>query len=387
MKRSAILLVITLSALFAGAQSNTPGDNTAQTNKQNTNEKQELFLKKYHIYDSLATVYEGLYRDSARQYLDSLFLIDRSSSGTEPVKEEKTGGNLRFRLYTDLVGLDSDQPNSLIQNQFFLSWHLNERPGTTGKGSSKKITLFYNLIFPIVDLWKVKSEDSLRYKLVDYDTVHTVKDITGKDADSVLGPIRHIHTLDLIRHARMDVSGKLNVLKLDCNKRMYIFLDVFGAVYRTGLRDTLLREEDSRFNVTSVGFGYNLKLRLKSPGSPFSLDVSYTSFGLRLLNNHVYQRYGSLYYPGSDIRNSVYDIAQAQKHSALQGIGIYGAEVHYSGKDNDKDDNELFLKMTLYTNPLLGDNATYNYNNNYFQVQLGTNQSIDKLWNLFKPSK
>jgi hypothetical protein len=38
-----------------------------------------------------------------------------------------------------------------------------------------------------------------------------------------------------------------------------------------------------------------------------------------------------------------------------------------------------FLRLNIFTNPIIDDEKKYNYNNNYIQILFGVNKSIDEL--------
>jgi hypothetical protein len=408
--RQALIVCILLWIVpaFSNAQSS-HNDSLLITARQKVSEagtpqeKAAAFQNLYAVFEQLQTSAPA-FKDSSASYLDSAIVwFDSTLTTLKKAKPAVSLSNFRFRLYTDVVGFNDGQPNSPIQNEVYFNWDIakngyrwiRSKDGEKEKWKLKAVDkkkapflLFSNLVFPIIDLWQTKAEDSLKYRQVNYDPQLMVWHLSGDTADTVLGPVRHIHTLDLIRHSHFQISGKLNILTIkNRSNGVSIMGDIFGTVYRTGVQDSLLNEDDQRFKVTSVGLGYNIKFRVKPLNSHFQLDASYTGYGLRLLSNHIYQRFGKLYYPDGDRRNSKLGPAPG-KGDYFNGIGIYSAEIRFSTKTNAKrkdNDDGWFLRMNFFTNPLLSKREEFDYNNNYFQLQLGVNKGIDDLIAFFKP--
>jgi len=333
-------------------------------------------------YDALGKSYLTAYSDSARQSLDSVYaLSDKQLKQKAKEKEETaaTGKNsFYFRLFTDFVGFQGDQPNGLAQFDLAFRWKLNnkryrllpiachpqenksqlryERSAlkqrmhlATGLSKAQKkdslrmvckefnapvprrIGFAENIIFPIIELSKIK--DSLRYKDLDYDSTNH---------------IRHIHTMDLVKYSNFSVSGKLNVVSYhSVNNNIRVYIDVFGTLYSTGVyeNDTNLLVKDRNHNVNSVGLGGAIKFIFAPAQSNFQLEASYQNFELRLLNPDIYQRKTVLHYPEYDPRNATFN-----NGTTRDALSVYVASLRYSSTVNTKNKNSdgVFLRVAFY---------------------------------------
>ena len=410
---------------FAGTSPDSLNKKIAQlkdslTKLKDADKKSAVYDALYKYYSALGDHYQSAYKDSAALCKDSIMaILTRAIKPKEDNKEEDTTRyNFRFKLYTDFVGFKGDQPNGLVQSELSFGWNIHKntpwflqyrkqknksanqysikklrqyKNDTSGlvrakaKDSLRDLRLFYreknancltlfkNVVFPIVTLSKLK--DSLRYKDLNYDSS---------------AKIYHIHTFDLIKYSNFNVSGKLNLFTFQSrSKDIKIFLDLFGTFYSTGVneKDTTLASGLRRHNVNSVGYGLNMKLQFDPPSNHFSMEASLSDFQLRLLNNDIMQQKGKQYYPESNPKNNTF-----YSGNTVDAVAVWTASIRYSTKTNQENKNNdgLFLRISFFNNITSGlifgqKVGPLDYNNNFLQVQFGLSKNMNDLLKFLKP--
>ena len=338
----------------------------------------------------------------AKRILDSIPDYN-SSSG---VKKAATAimNNSSFRIYTDVQGFAANQPNGLIQPEISWNWYINKshilnrknffnHHWTGSSDTSTRITdkthfmeilPLHNIQAPIFDLFQNKTADSIRYRVLNYDTTRT-------HGGSAAYPVRHIHTLDLVKYANLSVSFWLNLFELNFpSQGIKAFADLRGAYYRIGINDTLLPVPDRKYFISAMGFGFHLAIEVAPPAFKFSGRFSYSQEGISLIDNIIKQRYGPLYYPESNPLNNQYYPNTPHFGKKTNGVGCYQLEIFYNGKTNGENGSTatdgFFFRTSLYTNPIQKGYGL-SYGNHYFQVQLGVVKSLEDLLKFLGMSK
>ncbi|MCC6370541.1 MAG: hypothetical protein IT236_05985 [Bacteroidia bacterium] len=320
-------------------------------------------------------------------------LIERVESTTAVVSEsteEKTNEkhdrrlSLAMRVYNDATGFNPDQPNGIVQSEASLNIRLKGWRWWK-EDTTKNVTamFFNNIVFPTINLFQIKDDSSYRYAPVHY----------LKSNNLVNDSFVNVHTLNLVRYSNFNVSAKVNLFTLQTrDKGLSLFIDAYGAFYRTGLSyDSLLsahlgvKKEDSRFMVNSAGAGLNIKFRCSPPKSKLSLEASTTIFGIALLSNDVKQNYGRLYYPDynkrNDERGNIKYINGAE--SFFNGLAFYSFQIRYSDNlenSKNKTGSGFFFRVNFFSNPWIGilnDSKRVSYGNNYLQIQTGISKNLD----------
>ncbi len=160
-----------------------------------------------------------------KKYLNNK-LIDSTSYDSTKV-ESKKYLPFYFRVYSDAKGFQKDQPNGLLQTEFGFTWQCKAFKIPLGKCN---LYFLKNLQLPQVSLFQNKSDTSYRYTPVHYDKTVALTDT------NLFKSRLNVHTLNLVKYAHYSVSGKLNVLAIECNKKcLQFYLDAFGTFYATGV--------------------------------------------------------------------------------------------------------------------------------------------------------
>jgi len=284
--------------------------------------------------------------------------------------------NLHYTVYTDFKGY-SNEPNGLVQNEIsfnvpFLKWEIKSNKDCFGclKKENPEIKelcntmTFFDNVKAKVNFFQTQSDSSNHYRKLNYDT-------TGSEIR------KHIHTLDLIKYANISAYINVNVFKWQHKKTgLRFFLDGFASFYNTPIIDSVITKKTN--SITSIGYGYSVKLKFKPDNSHIMADFSYAQTYFKLFSNDVLQRTGSLYEDGN-VKNNF--ISNSSDNNERSIIGLFTGELRYSSKVNKLNDlgTGYFLRLNVFTNPIIGEDSKYNYNNNYVQIQFGINKSIDEL--------
>lgn len=277
---------------------------------------------------------------------------------------------LSYTLYTDFRGYYSAEPNGLVQNQIDVNIPLfSESASSIAKRNQREASqLFYldNVLFQL-NFFQTQSDSNKYYKLLNY-------------AQKEQGIVKHIHTLDLIKHCNVSIITKINLVKFHFPSiGLTIWLDALGAYYNTPVYDTLGKSRT--YNLTSLAIGNSVKFMFRPEKSRIKAEISYAQARTWLMNNDVKQRYGQLYEPENPLNNNF------NSSQPFNKVGAFSFEIRYSSTINKQNTNNsgIFFRTNIFTNPiLLADSKTNDYNNTYVQMQLGISKTIEELLSFLK---
>jgi len=243
-----------------------------------------------------------------------------------------------IRAYSDFVGLQDDQPNGLLQTEFFFDWNLR-----LNYDSAKALVFFYNLVLPEVGILKLDEKE--RYLPVLY----------GETTNRTM-----LNATDLVKYANLRLAAKLNILKLKLNSLNRLYLDGYAVHYRTGITDSTRKEPESIFN--TFGAGGNILFRSYKKNTKFRLDLMYSLFWLKSTSN----RY-DLVSSSADAESTVMTDDQVSNDtSPLSNLSI---QVAFEGKTHS------FLRFS-YTNNWFTFGKSPDFYNGFWQVQIGVSKRI-----------
>jgi hypothetical protein len=272
------------------------------------------------------------------------------------LKKEQTSEIVKARIYSDLVGLKSSNPNGLIQTEIskrvllwtrrLRLWPFEEKFATLG---------LFNSTEPFVSLTKL--EDNNKYEFV-----HTRNDII----DNNLLTTRYVSTLDLLRFQNFNTGINTNVSLFDCpSVKSTIYLNYVFQFGRTGVQDynyvldinnaVVKTNEIVQFNLNSIQNAFEIVWKIK-PDPRYGFSFLWKLSSLILADKDVvsvsniseFERSAD---PGSTYI-STFQIAAFIRTSSLQP------------SKNTNQKGELFFRFNYNS---LGSN----YQENYFQAQLG----------------
>jgi hypothetical protein len=287
--------------------------------------------------------------DHLNSKIDSLSRkIDTLSRKVDTLKGKGSAQKeiLKFRgmLFSDFVGLNDDQPNGLIQANFYFSY---ERPYDTK-------------IYPkLVPLWNIVLLDFTFSKIENDKYELPVRYVSN---DSTKG---YLNRLDLYQYSNMKALSKINLATFIYPKYFKVHFDLIGAFYRTAINDSLKLSNIE--NLMSVAVGINAKLRTEmDPKTKLSAELSY-SYLLPNLFSNTYKEIGGQQYfehPGQ--------IPQDFVDEELSGINIIDLIIRHKG-----DNAEKFLRISFCGNYF---NKKENTPNIFYQFQLGLSLDLFKLF-------
>lgn len=272
------------------------------------------------------------------------------------VKETDINNVVKLNLFTDLVGIDEDQPNGLVQAEGTFTTHL------FGWGTQRKYRKnnFYLLDHLEANLKFSKIENKLRYL----------------DADIIKGgsKVTFIPNFQLLQYSNLETGIKISTLKFESYKREFNLYGSLGII-RTGIRDTIYQTNGSNttkiprtFNVLTFKKSLQADLKIKAT-SYMGVDISTEFIWLTLLDNDVKQSGGSF----SREQNTFQDFKPEQNVIINPQFKVY----YMPNKDESQ---RLYLRGSFFHD--LGTKS-----NNYLTIQVGLSSDINKFLNFNKPKQ
>jgi hypothetical protein len=269
------------------------------------------------------------------------------------VRETDINTVIKLNLFTDLVGIQEDQPNGLVQAEGTFTTHLFGW-GTQQKYRINNLYLFDHLE---ANLKFSKIENKLRYL----------------DAGIIKGgdKVTFIPNYQLLQYSNLESGIKVSAFKFDSYKREFNLYGSLGVV-RTGIRDTLFISSGSdttkvprTFNVLSFKRSIQAHLKIKAT-SYMGVDVSNEFIWLRLLDTDVKQSGG----------NYSRELNVFKEFRPKQNIIINPQfQVYYM--PNKDESQRLYLRGAFFHD--IGTKS-----NNYLTIQIGLSSDINKFLNFNK---
>jgi len=280
--------------------------------------------------------------------------VKRESVKQDPdsIPTEDKFFHYRYRIYSDFVGINDDQPNGLLQTEIYFSWPLSKN--TYEKGPK----FFNNLVIP--DFAILKIDDKNRFLNVIHfpDTISVFK--------------KGINSLQFLQYASLRSSAKLNILKLKFSDYS-VYLDILGSCYRTGINDTTKSEPEKFINSFGAGLNFFVNSRkfLKGPTENlygFKLDLVFTIFWHDIISNE----YTLVKVIQDDLDER---LIKDKNISEYKGpLSIIQTQVVYNPPDQK---TEYFLRFSYFTYlTALFQNREFEYS--FIQLQLGISKLIDE---------
>ena len=256
-------------------------------------------------------------------------------------------GELEFRgkIFSDFVGIADDQPNGLIQTNFYFSYKRPYKKNPT--------TFFRNIVFADVTFSKLENRN--RELPVRYNQ--------SSNPDSIVG---YLNRLDLLHYSHLMVTLKLNILTIEYLDAFRFYVDYLGSFYRTAILDTLGLSNTN--NVLSIAHGFNVKMKTNmDKKSNLAADLSYSHFWPRLFTSAYQEMAGSQYheYNGVILPNMIQE--------EITGIDIIDLTIRHQGDNSDQ-----FLRVALFGNYFSRKGSTPNI---FYQFQIGIGIKLSKILN------
>lgn len=267
------------------------------------------------------------------------------------IEETDINNVIKLNLFSDLVGVQENQPNGLIQMEATFS---------TPLFASKKINLYKPNITQVLS----NLESNLKLSKIENKLRYLEQNITKENNNKTF-----VQNFQLLQYSNLEAGAKINLLQFENYQREFSISYSFGII-RTGLRDTIYEKSGSNqvikiprdFNVLSKKVTWSANLKIKST-SKMGMDISADLIYLKLLDNDVlqsggnYSRFGNEY---SDFNRKTNVIFNPQ------------FQAYYKPKNDESQ--RIYLRTAFFH-----DIATRS--NNFFMVQLGLSSDINKFLN------
>lgn len=280
-------------------------------------------------------------------------LIFRSKENKSSYIEEISFNNiLKLNIFTDLVGIQENQPNGLVQIEGTYHAPLF---GWQGSGRERfKNTIWYWLDHIEVNLKLSKIENKLRF--LDASIIRGNKDVT------------FVPNFQLLQYSNLETGFKPSILKLESFKMDFNLYGHLGII-RTGIRDTIFQIAPNdttkiprTFNILS--FRKSIQAHLKVRATSYTgIDIATEFIWLKLLDSDVKQSGGNF----SKQQNTL------QEFSSKRHV-IFNPQFQVYYLPNKDESQRIYLRGAFFH-----DLATRS--NNYLTIQVGLSSDINKFLN------
>lgn len=256
-------------------------------------------------------------------------------------------------LFSDLVGINDDQPNGLLQtNAYFCYTRPVKAYNNRKKQGCRKWFPISNVVLLDITISKIGNNNYVLPVRNDYENG------TG-----------YVNRYDLVQYSHVISATKINLITFKWHKVLSVYVDFSTAIYNTFISDSLNIKEN--LNLSTIAFGGNAKLITETDKrTGFSAEISYSIYKPILFSD---------YYS---------DMATYQDKESYDGIGVahekYPKTIQFIDlRIRHKPDGAAvssFLRFALFGNMLnLGDAP----GNVFFQFQIGAsfNFSDFKMFN------
>jgi hypothetical protein len=312
-----------------------------QLNVQGVNEALNCYDSFHKIYIELSDLidYIDILETNKEDYspANSVINLNQNNSVVE-LRKERRSRILTIKTYTDLIGIDDDQPNGLIQFEALRKFNLN----TVRKGSYKNRGDIYHAYFsylePRLNFSKIE-ENNNKLILIPPD-LDTVALSSNKKAYYIL-------PINLMRYQSTSFDILLNIVKYNFpNIKSNLQFDLAAGIYRTNVSDTI-DVVDSKITksatpndktLNTLRFGFSILYEIK-PDSRYGLNIVYDFLMQDLLSDQ-------------------YNFTSNKRYRYSHTIGL---EAHL--KTNDENTFFFRYKFSIFT-PGINEQ-------NYSQIQIG----------------
>jgi hypothetical protein len=260
-------------------------------------------------------------------------------------------------VFTDLAGIDDDQPNGLLQTQVYFSYTRPRKVYRTEMENyarvCKNFYLFRNVVLLDITVSKIGNQNSelpVRYVFAEDTT-------------------RLLNRYDLYQYSHVIAASKLNLMTYKWPKVLSLYLDFSPILYNTYLSDSLSSKD--KISVSTMAFGLNLKaLTYMHERTRLSAECSY-SFYEPVLYSDFYSDVASYQikepYDGNTVRQDKYP-------KTIQVLDIRIRHI----PENEKLSS--FLRFSLFGNIIKPRDVPGNI---FFQFQLGASFNFSS-FDMFK---
>ncbi len=267
------------------------------------------------------------------------------------IKETDLNNIIKLNLFTDLVGIQEDQPNGLIQAEGSFKTHL------FGFGGQRRFLLNRLSFFDNLEanLKFSKIENKLRY-------------LDASIIKAGASNVTFIPSFQLLQYQNLETGVKVSAFRVESYKRELDFYVTAGVV-RTGIRDTIveLNGNDSikiprTYNILTFKKSLQANLKIKAT-SYMGVDISAELIWLRLLDTDVKQS-------GANYSR---DKNHFEEFNAERNV-IFSPQFQVYYLPNKDESKRIYLRGAFFHD--LGTKS-----NSYLQVQVGLSSDINKFLN------
>lgn len=297
----------------------------------------------------IITKYERKHQVGRRDYSPENKIISSTSGSIETIRKAKTKELFMGKIYTDIVGFDTQNPNGLVQTE--ISKRININTYRYSFASTRKHVNHGWVQFIEPQFVVSKIEDNNRYLLL------------NQRNDIVNGQLitnKYTQTLQLYRYQTLNAGFRLNFFVLDLPPmKSSIYINVGANYIMTAFRDssvtlsatgTITKTGNTNtFMASNLIVWPELKCTIE-PDERYGFDFTVRASYIWLLNNEVTQvnRMNLFELTGKDNFNN----------------WIFTACLDAYIKPSQNLNSQLFVRLAF-------NSAMDDFNKNFFQAQIG----------------
>lgn len=298
----------------------------------------------------------------------------------EWVEDKTNTPKLEFIQYTDFLGINSDKPNGVFQQQLLFKWPIFKsywKLDDKFKVQFLRSVLLPNILMNRID--KAKDDSSILVPLG--------KSVVMNPNSSVADTLNNVvGSFDLIRYANTVIESSINLLTLHIDStRVYVSYD-FGLL-RDRIYDTISQARPVSRPIYSYITGWHIYTKSAlDPKASLNIEVE---AGLRRvhLQDNFFEQYDVYAYENGNTKSIQFPIRTARDKNISKPI--YHASVKLSKDWGKESTNYVFLRLKYQWqrgqyNFIFKDQPNLlrrqDYSNHFFQVNLGLSLGLEDLF-------
>lgn len=287
---------------------------------------------------------------------------------------------LEIIQYTDFLGINSDRPNGVFQQQLLFKWPIVKSYWNISK--NLKVQPFRSVLIPNILLNRIdkaKDDSSILVPL----GISIVPPRTGGVSDTIANVVG---SFDLIRYANTIIESSVNLFTVHLDKtRIYLQYD-FGLL-RNRILDSISQDKAVSRPIYSYLTGWHLYAKsLLDPKAELNIEVEFGSRRVNLQDN-FFKQYDIYAFENGSVRSIRFPVRTPDETNKSKPI--YFSSVKLSKDWGKESTNYVFFRLKyqwqkgtykFVYKDLPRNFQTESFYNHFFQVNLGVSLGLEDLF-------
>ncbi len=340
----------------------------------------------------------SMFRYSSNEYFDIIFswpdLLNTAPEKTKRLvlhihklkkkywrqKDPSNTPKLELIQYTDFLGINSDRPNGVFQQQLLFKWPINKTYWPLC--DNFKVQLFRSVLIPNVLLNRIdkaKDDSSVLVPL----GMSTVLSPNSSIPDTVSNVVS---SFDLIRYANTIIESSVNILTLHVD-RTRIYLNYNIGLVRNRIYDTISQEKPVSRPIYSRITGWHVYVKsVLDPKASLNIELE---GGYRRVNlkDNFFKQYDVYAYENGRVKSIRFPVQSDDEK--MKSKPIYYVSTKLSKDWGKESTNYIFLRFKyqwqsghykFYSKGIPDSERSEQFTNHFFQVNLGVSLGLEDLF-------